>query len=344
MIVNPGGPISESFPAEIQVVPATGFSDPTTFTDDTIEKMCKDPSFYQFDAWQDITAMAVVRIRRTDNDKPLPTTYLSTRYKVQFAPGFDTKDIEMRVYHGRNGTWGRMTGALEGWTAEEDSWISFPRSQTNQPMHASVNTTHEGIFAIFAYYGEDVPPENIQTPDPRGDSVLTHDETGIIYEASSPTRYESVLLVEHNGEELLELTRPHMSMAKYEAYRIMLESKGSYTYRLGAGKLKFPIPPGYSIQYCTILVIQDGKVATPEQRPGSGYIAIKNDSVYRNGVYVLSQPPRGDVNHDNRVDIDDIMLVRDIIFGIEEPTAYHMWAAGLDINAILLVRDVIFGE
>ncbi|MCL2433848.1 MAG: hypothetical protein FWD16_04950 [Clostridia bacterium] len=57
---------------------------------------------------------------------------------------------------------------------------------------------------------------------------------------------------------------------------------------------------------------------------------------------------KGDINCDSRVDIEDILLVRDIIFG-QQPTPAQRAALDLlcqgtpDINVLLTVRDIIFG-
>jgi len=57
---------------------------------------------------------------------------------------------------------------------------------------------------------------------------------------------------------------------------------------------------------------------------------------------------RGDVNGDGAVNLNDILLVRDIIFG--EPDVNELWAAdvngdgNIDINDIIDIAKIIFGE
>jgi len=59
----------------------------------------------------------------------------------------------------------------------------------------------------------------------------------------------------------------------------------------------------------------------------------------------------GDINGDGQVDINDILLIRDLVFGIKEQTAEHIAAINMlmsntlpNANVILAVRDVIFGN
>jgi len=222
--------------------------------------------------------------------------------------------------------------------------VSFPDQPTNQPVHRSVNTIYQGIFIIFAYYGE--LPEI--TPQPRGESVFTDDETGIIYEANAPTRFGTEFVVERNGA-LLEQTSKHMSMRKYEAYSFSL--KADTAYRLAAGKLKFAIPQGYTGRYCTLsIVTTDDKYIVPKkQKLEDDYILFNYDPVYNKAVFVISQPPYGDLTRDDRVDVEDILLLRDLIFKEATLTRYHLWAVGLEvgdrlsIDTIIDVRNVIFG-
>jgi len=58
----------------------------------------------------------------------------------------------------------------------------------------------------------------------------------------------------------------------------------------------------------------------------------------------------GDVTGDGKVNIEDILMVRDFIFGVKEPDANQMAAMGQlmasgapDIGVILGIRDIIFG-
>jgi len=56
----------------------------------------------------------------------------------------------------------------------------------------------------------------------------------------------------------------------------------------------------------------------------------------------------GDLNRDDVVDVDDILLARDAVFGLAETTDYMLCAAGADsdfgitITNILMIRDIIF--
>ena len=56
----------------------------------------------------------------------------------------------------------------------------------------------------------------------------------------------------------------------------------------------------------------------------------------------------GDVNGDGQININDLLLVRDIIFGTVTPDADTLWAADInsdgnvDLNDLLALRDIIF--
>lgn len=74
-------------------------------------------------------------------------------------------------------------------------------------------------------------------------------------------------------------------------------------------------------------------------------------SVYTSGtVTVTLAGIKGDVNNDSVVDITDVLLVIDIIFGVQQPTDYEFWAANvvdsdnvIDITDLLAIIDIIFG-
>ncbi|MCL2434264.1 MAG: hypothetical protein FWD16_07105, partial [Clostridia bacterium] len=69
--------------------------------------------------------------------------------------------------------------------------------------------------------------------------------------------------------------------------------------------------------------------------------------------YIPVQPPtprKGDANCDGSVDVNDILLVRDVIFGIAKLTPQGRRnlnlepAAPVNVDHILFIRDCIFGE
>jgi len=57
----------------------------------------------------------------------------------------------------------------------------------------------------------------------------------------------------------------------------------------------------------------------------------------------------GDIDGDGKINVDDILIIREIIFGLLKPNPEAMWASDVnedgvvDIYDILAMRDIIFG-
>ena len=76
---------------------------------------------------------------------------------------------------------------------------------------------------------------------------------------------------------------------------------------------------------------------------GIGIDASKNSAAFSTGV-------KGKVDNSGAIDITDVLLVIDIIFGVKTPSAAELYAANvdatsqsIDIADLLGIIDIIFG-
>jgi len=151
-----------------------------------------------------------------------------------------------------------------------------------------------------------------------------------------------------DGTTGFALVQAVMGMAKFEVYDINL-MVGGVTIQPGKGKvitIKIPVPAGYTAQFCTIYRVEtDGSLTKMQAIVEDGFFVFTTEHL---SLYTFVQPPKGDINSDYYVNIEDILLVRDIIFG-KPADDYVLWAAGaeskadVNIETILMVRDIIFG-
>jgi len=186
------------------------------------------------------------------------------------------------------------------------------------------------------------PPPN-QLTDP-GTGIVVESEPGVLPEGTT-------LSVEPapDGSTGFVLAQSAFGMAKFEVFDINL-MLGDVTIQPGKGKnitIKIPVPAGYTAQFCTIYRVEaNGDLTKMQLKVEDGYFVFTTDHL---SFYAFAQPPKGDINGDFNVNITDILMVRDIIFGIKDTDEYMLWAAGVPtrsdvtINVILVMRNIIFG-
>jgi len=128
----------------------------------------------------------------------------------------------------------------------------------------------------------------------------------------------------------------------YNHFEIGVGNSGNPT--ISPGKdlaVKVYVPITQFNPYCTILQGETDMNAVVE----GDYLVFDTDSL---GTFTVASPPKGDINRDLHINITDILLLRDIIFGDAEATDYILWAADatepgdINIKTILWLRDIIF--
>ena len=139
-----------------------------------------------------------------------------------------------------------------------------------------------------------------------------------------------------------------MGTANFVLYDITLTSNGAEIQPNGTVEVWIPYPRGFDPASCHIYRMEASGVLTPLPiRVEGQYIVFQTEHF---SLYSLADlyAMLGDVNADGVVNIDDLLLVRDFIFGkvpgIVEAKACAFHEDGrIDVGAILGIRDLIFG-
>jgi len=142
--------------------------------------------------------------------------------------------------------------------------------------------------------------------------------------------------------------RDNLGTANYSLFDISLTSGGAEIQPNGTVEVWVPYPRGFDPDSCYIYRLSADGVLTPMPvRVEGQYIVFQTDHF---SLYALADLcfTLGDVNGDGCINIVDILLVRDFIFGIKEPGIVEAKACDfndcgcIDLSAILGIRDLIF--
>ncbi|MCL2433302.1 MAG: hypothetical protein FWD16_02125 [Clostridia bacterium] len=214
---------------------------------------------------------------------------------------------------------------------------------TVQPLNGKELTTADfPIVCLEMFYDETDEPK----PFPLFDYA-----TGIWIksgDSSIPSR-STIFVDERNRDSLAIPIKNSLGQSTYFAYDIGIKVDGKAEQPI-EGKtptIHIPTPPGLIAPFCSVFLAdaEDGSLTDLDAVVDGDYISFQTEAF---GTFIVAQPPKGDINRDFKVNIDDILYTRDIIFGSQTATDYTLWAVDaakpgdINIDTILKLRDIIF--